>query len=84
MKIHTYIPEDVCAREIIFEIEKGVLKHVSFTGGCSGNLQALGRLVEGMPVDEVIRKLRGIDCEERGTSCSDQLDRALEEALSKK
>ncbi len=85
MKKHTYIPEDVCTQEISFEIDSGagILKHVHFTGGCSGNLQALGKLVEGMKVEDVISKLKGIDCDERGTSCSDQLSKALEKAINK-
>ena len=83
MQRHVYIPEGVCTTEIAFEIEDGILKHVEFSGGCSGNLQAIVRLVEGMPVDEVIRKLKGIDCEDKGTSCTDQLARALEAYAAK-
>ena len=78
MKRHTYTPEGVCSEEISFEIEAGTLKNVQFTGGCSGNLQAICKLVEGMPVNEVLRRLKGIDCDEKGTSCPDQLARALE------
>lgn len=51
--------------------------------GCSGNLQGISKLVEGMPVGEVIKKLRGIDCDGRGTSCPDQLSKALEAVLDK-
>lgn len=81
MKTHIFLPNGVCAQEIRFEIDQGTLKHVHFTGGCSGNLQALSKLVEGMRVEDVVAKLKGIDCDERGTSCSDQLSKALEEAL---
>lgn len=81
MTTHTYFPEDVCSTEIQFEINDGILKHVHFEGGCDGNLQALSRLVEGMKVEDVIAKLKGIDCEGRGTSCSDQFCKALEEAM---
>ena len=81
MPKHTYTPQGVCSEEITFEIDGGVLRNVRFTGGCSGNLQAICKLVEGMRVEEVLPKLRGIDCDERGTSCSDQLARALEKAL---
>ena len=81
MTKHTYIPEGVCATEIAFEIEGGILHNVRFTDGCDGNSKAVSRLVEGMWVDEVMRKLRGINCEEKGTSCTDQLAKALEEAL---
>ena len=76
-------PRGVCSREIAFGIEDGRLRDVAFLGGCSGNLQGIGRLVEGMPVEEVINKLKGIDCEGKGTSCPDQLAAALEAALEK-
>ena len=78
MAKHTYTPQGVCSEEITFEIEDGILRKVRFTGGCSGNLQAISKLVEGLRVEDVLTKLRGIDCDERGTSCSDQLARALE------
>ena len=81
MAKHTYTPEGVCSEEITFEIEDGILRKVRFTGGCSGNLQAISKLVEGLRVEEVLLKLKGIDCDERGTSCSDQLAKALEKAL---
>jgi len=80
MKKHSYITEDVCATEIHFEIDKGILRHVQFEGGCSGNLQALCKLVEGMKVEDVLAKIKGIDCDNRGTSCADQLAKALEKA----
>lgn len=81
MKQHSFIPEGVCPQGISFQIENGILKAVSFEGGCHGNLQALAKLVEGMKVEDVIARLKGIDCEGRGTSCSDQLTKALEEAI---
>lgn len=62
-----------------FTIDNSILKNVRFEAGCDGNLQAISQLLEGMPVTEVIKRLRGIDCEEKGSSCSDQLARALEE-----
>lgn len=77
----TYRTQGVCSREIVFNIEKRVVANVDFKDGCTGNLQAISRLVEGMPVEDVIRKLRGIDCDGKGTSCPDQLSRALERAL---
>ena len=55
------------------------VKNVRFTGGCNGNLKAISALVEGMPKDKVIEILKGIDCRGKGTSCGDQLARALEE-----
>lgn len=72
-----YQTADVCASEITFEIEDGLLKNVSFNGGCPGNLEAISKLVEGMPVEEVIKKLKGTICR-NSTSCSDQLVKALE------
>ena len=56
---------------------------VEFMDGCEGNLQGIASLVEGMEVAEVIKRLRGIDCSDRGTSCPDQLARALEEGHDK-
>jgi uncharacterized protein (TIGR03905 family) len=81
--IHTYKPEGVCSSEISFEIEDDVVKNLSFTGGCRGNLTAIAKLVEGMPVQEVILKMKGITCRPSGASCADQLALALEKALNK-
>ena len=69
----------VCAKEINFEIEDNKIKSVSFVNGCPGNLMGVSKLVEGMEVDEAISKLKGIDCRGKGTSCPDQLAKALEE-----
>jgi uncharacterized protein (TIGR03905 family) len=79
MSNYTYSTHGVCSRKIEFEIEGDIVKNVSFVNGCSGNLQGIGKLVEGMNVEEVIKKLEGIDCNGRGTSCPDQLARALKE-----
>lgn len=73
----TYKTSGVCSKKIDFEITDGKLHNVSFTGGCHGNLQGIGRLVEGMEVDEVISKLEGIRCGFKNTSCPDQLAKAL-------
>lgn len=73
----TYKTSGVCSKKIDFEIEDGKLRNVSFTGGCHGNLQGIGRLVEGMEVDEVISRLEGIRCGFKNTSCPDQLAKAL-------
>ncbi len=75
----TYRTSRVCARAINIEVEDNVVKHVEFVGGCMGNTQGVARLSEGRPVDEVIGLLKGIDCGGKGTSCPDQLARALEE-----
>ncbi|MBE5033167.1 TIGR03905 family TSCPD domain-containing protein [Gallalistipes aquisgranensis] len=74
-----YTPCGVCSRRIEIETEDGVVREVAFTGGCNGNTQGISVLVRGMKVDEVIARLRGIDCKGKGTSCPDQLARALEE-----
>lgn len=73
----TYKTSGVCSKKIDFEITDGKIHNVSFTGGCHGNLQGIGRLVEGMEVDEVISKLEGIRCGFKNTSCPDQLAKAL-------
>lgn len=81
MDQYTFKTKGICSREIVFRIENGKVLDVAFVSGCSGNLQGIGRLVEGMPVKEVIEKLKGIDCDGKGTSCPDQLSRALERVL---
>jgi len=78
--MQTFIPRGVCSRQIVFETENNILTHVKFSGGCPGNLQAVAALVEGMPVDEVIHRLKGIGCGDKPTSCADQLARALEQS----
>lgn len=79
----TYRTRGTCSSQIQFEIENHKLKNVVYIGGCNGNLQGIGKLVEGMDVDEVREKLRGISCGGRPTSCPDQLARAIEEAERK-
>lgn len=76
---YTYKTKGTCSSVIEFDVEDGIVKNVRFTGGCNGNLKAISALVEGMPKDKVIEILKGIDCRGRGTSCGDQLARALEE-----
>lgn len=71
----------VCAKEINFSIDSGIIKKVSFTGGCNGNLKGMGLLLEGMKVEDVISKLEGTKCGPRDTSCPDQLAKALKEYL---
>ena len=76
---YKYKTQGTCSREISFEVEDGKVKNVSFFGGCNGNLKGIGSLVEGMEVDEVIKKLEGIKCGFKQTSCTDQLAKALKE-----
>lgn len=73
----TYITSGVCASKIEFVVEDNIVKKIEFKSGCSGNLQGVSRLAEGMKVDEVINKLQGIKCGDKLTSCPDQLAKAL-------
>ena len=83
MQTYTYKPTcPVCSRRISFSLEDGKLHDVRFVGGCDGNLKAIGKLVEGADAKEIAAILRGNDCGGRGTSCADQLARAVEEALA--
>ncbi|VFQ44888.1 TIGR03905 family TSCPD domain-containing protein [Desulfoluna butyratoxydans] len=77
--MYTYEPSGVCAKKIDFDIKNNTIKNLVFTGGCPGNLLGIGRLVEGMSVDEVIARLKGVTCGKKATSCPDQLALALEE-----
>ena len=72
-----YRTKGTCSSIIHFEIEDGKLTHVEYTGGCNGNLQGISKLVEGMDVDTVIERLKGIHCGMKPTSCPDQLATAL-------
>lgn len=72
-----YKTSGTCSSAINVEVENGVVTSVEFVGGCHGNTQGVAALVKGMPVEEVIKKLEGIDCRGRGTSCPDQLAKAL-------
>jgi len=74
-----YKTKGVCSNAIEFEIEDNVVKNVEFRGGCQGNTTGVASLVKGMQVDEVIERLSGIQCGFRGTSCPDQLSKALKE-----
>ena len=77
---YEYHTRGTCSTKIDFEIEDGIVKSVAYTGGCNGNLQGISRLVEGMDIDDVIARVRGIRCGMKPTSCPDQLARALEQA----
>lgn len=83
METHTYYPRGVCSKQIDFEINNGKLHNVRFVGGCNGNLKAIGRLVEGADASQIAALLQGNDCGGRGTSCADQLSKAISEALNK-
>lgn len=66
-----------CSKTINFDVVDHKVCNVSFIGGCDGNLQGIAKLVEGMDIDEVIKRVEGINCNGRGTSCPDQLAKAL-------
>ena len=77
---YRYKPRNVCSSEINFDLEDNKLHNVVFTGGCNGNLKAIGKLVEGMDADQVVALLKGNTCGYNSTSCADQLTRAIEAA----
>ena len=77
-----YKPKGVCSRLMEIETEDGVVKSVKISGGCSGNLQGISRLVEGMTVEEAVKRMKGIRCGFKSTSCPAQLAIALEQALA--
>ena len=77
----SYATKGVCSRKITFDIVDGKLHNVQFEGGCPGNLLAIGKLVEGQDAKAVADLLKGNDCRGRGTSCADQLAKAIAEHL---
>ena len=78
---HTYTPKGVCSTKIEFDIVDGVLHNVVYQSGCNGNLQAVGRLVEGMDAKDAVARLKGIKCGSKGTSCDDQKATANEATI---
>ena len=80
--MNTYTTRGTCSRQILFDVkDDGTLTGVKFVGGCPGNTQAVAKLVEGKPVEEVIALLKGIQCR-MGTSCADQLAKAVRAAYN--
>lgn len=77
--MNTYKTKGVCSSEIRFDVEDGTIRSVQFIGGCSGNTQGVASLIAGMKVDEAIKRLSGIQCGAKSTSCPDQLANALSE-----
>lgn len=77
---YRFKPSGVCSREMIIELEGDIIKAVKIIGGCAGNTVGVAKLIEGMKIDEAIKRLKGIPCGIRTTSCPDQLSIALEEA----
>ena len=79
----TIKPQGVCAKEMFVTVDNGVVTDFQCVGGCNGNLKALGVLLNGMSVEDTVAKLSGIQCKDRGTSCSDQLAKGLQQWLDK-
>lgn len=77
---YSYKTKDTCSTEISFDIKDGKVFNIQFAGGCDGNLKAISTILEGWSVEEVIKKVNGITCGQRPTSCTDQLARALAQA----
>ena len=76
---YRYKPQGVCAMQMIFQIDNGVINSLKIIGGCPGNTLGVSKLVVGKTVDQVIEMLKGIPCGVKGTSCPDQVAKALEE-----
>ena len=74
-----YKPKGTCSRQILVDVENGIVNSVEFVGGCSGNTQGIASLVKGMKVEDVIARCEGIRCGFKDTSCPDQLAKALRE-----
>ena len=79
---YTYKTSGTCSSMIDFDIVDGKLHNIVFTNGCNGNLQGIGRLLEGMPAEFAIERLSGISCSGGPTSCPDQLSRAIKQAIN--
>ena len=77
---YTYKTKGTCSTQITFDIEDDVITNVQYTGGCNGNLKAVRSLVDGMTVEQIEKKLGGIKCGFKNTSCGDQLAKAVREA----
>lgn len=74
---YEYKTSGTCSSKIIYDLEDGIVHNIRFIGGCNGNLKGIAALAEGLPVDSVIKKLQGIRCGMKSTSCPDQLAKAL-------
>lgn len=78
---YTYKTNGVCARQLSFDLEDGIVKNIRFVGGCSGNTQGVASLAEGMKAEELIERLSGIRCGFKSTSCPDQLAKAIKSVM---
>ncbi len=77
--MNTYKTSGVCSREIQFEVENDIITHVQFVGGCNGNTKGISALIKGMNINDAISRMEEIECGMRGTSCPDQLAKALKQ-----
>lgn len=77
---YTYKTNMVCSTQIDFELDGNVVRNIRFTGGCNGNLKAIGKILEGWTVEQIEERLRGNTCGRRPTSCADQLAQAVRQA----
>ena len=77
---YSYQTTGTCSRTITFDLDQDIVRNVKFMGGCNGNLQGVARLVEGMHIDELEKRLKGISCNGKPTSCPDQLAFAVRQA----
>ena len=78
--MNVYKTKGTCSREIHYSVKDGVVESIEVIGGCAGNLKGICRLITGMPVEQVIKAFKGVDCGGRGTSCPEQIAQALEQA----
>lgn len=79
----SFKPRGVCSQKIEIELDGDMIRSVHFTGGCNGNLQGISTLLRGMKAEDAIARLAGINCNGKGTSCPDQLSKALQQAMGK-
>ena len=80
---YSFKPEGVCSREMKVILENGIIKKVTIVGGCAGNTVGIAKLLEGMSIDEAIKRMKNIPCGVKNTSCPDQLARGLEKIKEK-
>jgi uncharacterized protein (TIGR03905 family) len=79
---HFYKTKNTCSTSITFEIDGGKVRNIAFTDGCNGNLKGVAALADGMDAQELVKKLKGMRCGRKQTSCPDQLATAVEQAMS--
>ncbi len=80
---YEYDTKRVCSKKIIFDIEDGIVKNIKFLGGCDGNTKGVAKLAEGRTPSDIIERLQGTKCLIRGTSCPDQLAKAIKKVMSR-